>query len=374
MWSILRSTEFWYDKDGKIMNHIRRIFIVFVCFVLFFISMPSRTVSAIAGEGAEAFPPTIGKPADYKIHFEISKIVKVHDYIALLFSPGFEYEQPPKNIIIPPPWPGPCWSCQGIPIVKIYEDGSIFIKFNSHIELDPSKEGYRHITVTIPKDAGFSNPKLPGEYSIQVKTQSEPNWVLAGSVEIINQNPPGVVVLETGKKGQGDWYITKPGIILECIDYATDICYCVNYKGNKLTTGKSHHIEFETGQYIRDIHYFLTKDNKGISDWVTITVCVDTIFPSFTIQIPYTGFVTSEEAFLLKGQIDQQVLEDRGRDKIFLSADSFQMDGKQITFDSTTGDFEWLINLQPGDNYFQLEAIDPAGNTTTKQLVIRREP
>lgn len=355
------------------MNHIRRVFIVLVCFVVFFISTPNTTVSAIVGEGTEVFPPTIGKPAEYKIHFEISKLLKVHQYIAFLFSPGFDYKRP-SDMTPPLPDPGnPCWSCKEKPIVEIWDDGSILFKFNSHIELDPSKEGYRHITVIITKENGISNPNESGIYDIQVKTQSEPNWVLAGTVEIIDQNPLGVIVMETGKKGQGDWYITKPGIFLECLDYETNICYSINYKGNKPATGKSHDIEFENGQYIRDIHYFLTQDNKKLTDWVTMTVYIDTLLPSFTVQIPYTGFITSEETFLLKGQIDQQVLNDRGKDKIFLSADSFLINGRQIAFDSTSGNFKAPLKLQPGDNYYQLEAVDQAGNKTEKEIVIIRQ-
>jgi len=153
----------------------------------------STPASAINNFKMEVTPRKVGVKATYKFHFSIEKTVKVHEWIKLWW---------PKECTLPP-LPedehkrkeelkriiesmsiglSPCSSCQGLPIID-YEENSL--KFNSHIELDPSKEGYRDITVTVPDIVGVVNPPSPGKYQCKVATQPEPTAAKSELFEIV---------------------------------------------------------------------------------------------------------------------------------------------------------------------------------------------
>lgn len=166
-------------------------------FLLCLICLPPRPakVKAIHHVWMEVATRKVGMKATYKFHFSIEKTVKVHDWIKLYFPkeailPGDPEKDPPPpkdpgKIPSPRP-PGPgfgnCDPCEGIPIFN-YEENSM--KFNSHIELDPSKEGYRDITVTVPEVAGIKNPTKPGFYTCKISTQPEPTPVESTPFEIV---------------------------------------------------------------------------------------------------------------------------------------------------------------------------------------------
>ena len=170
-----------------------------LCSVLLcLICLPPRPakVKAIHHVWMEVATRKVGMKATYKFHFSIEKTVKVHDWIKLYFPkeatlpplPEKKEPPPPKDPgEIPPPRPpgpgfGNCDDCVGLPIID-YEENSM--KFNSHIELDPSKEGYRDITVTVPEVAGIKNPTKPGFYTCKISTQPEPTPVESTPFEIV---------------------------------------------------------------------------------------------------------------------------------------------------------------------------------------------
>ncbi|HOI25757.1 MAG TPA: stalk domain-containing protein [Caldisericia bacterium] len=148
--------------------------------------------NAIHSFRMEVRPRVANKAATYRFHFTIEKLLEVHDWIKL----GF-----PKGTIIEPPLPeekvardarlkqiiesmsiglSPCSACQGLPIIAFYPDGSMqSLTFNSHIELDPSKEGYRDIVVTVPDTCGFKTPANPGTYAYGISNQREPGEIKA---------------------------------------------------------------------------------------------------------------------------------------------------------------------------------------------------
>jgi hypothetical protein len=143
-------------------------------------------VIAIHSFRMEVRPRVANKASTYRFHFTIEKLLEVHDWIKL----GF-----PRGTIIEPPLPeekaardarlkqiiesmsiglSPCSACQGLPIIAFYPDGSMqSLTFNSHIELDPSKDGYSDIVITVPDTCGFKTPSTPGTYSYGISNQRE---------------------------------------------------------------------------------------------------------------------------------------------------------------------------------------------------------
>ncbi|MCE5223467.1 hypothetical protein LLG10_04665 [bacterium] len=129
------------------MKHAYHVFIGIICISIVINVFSMQATHALIGQGVEVYPYTVNQPTEIKIYFEIAEKLRVHEWIKFLFSPGFQYTKPEQ--IIPKP---PCESCLDLPIVQVYSDGSIEFKFNSHIELDPSKEGYRDINVTLRQE------------------------------------------------------------------------------------------------------------------------------------------------------------------------------------------------------------------------------
>lgn len=200
-----------------------KVFSVFVALVISFgfLTFYSKPVSAINNFKMDVVPRKVGVTATYKFKFSIEKTVKVHEWIKLWW---------PKECTLPP-LPedehkrkeelkriiesmsiglSPCSSCQGLPIID-YEENSL--KFNSHIELDPSKEGYRDIVVTVPDIVGVTNPPSPGKYQCKVATQPEPTAAKSEPFEIVvskigePEGMPTVTVLPTTYKTVANYKI-----------------------------------------------------------------------------------------------------------------------------------------------------------------------
>jgi len=340
--------------------------LVLILLVVSFIR-PLHALSII-GEGAEAFPPYIGQKAEYRFYFLIEKRIKVHETISLLFPPGFEYQEP-KEI------PGP--EIIQKPKVKKFVDGSIEYKFYSTLDLDPSKEGYDHIRITFPSYLGFTNPAQPGLYTIKIRTQAEPVWVPIGEMVITHPNPPGVIVSEAGKKGTNGWFVEMPEIWLESIDYSFDVVYCINKINIQNPSGIGKAIQVNTGnnkakQRIVDVYYTVFSKDGKISDWDILTYYIDQAPPFFYLNCADT-FQTISGEFLLQGAIQEETINNRGTYQVFSDhVSSIKINQKSIEFNQTTNQFSTNLILQPGENTFQIEVVDQAGNSTKKEITIIR--
>lgn len=340
--------------------------IVYFSFICNGVSL--RTTFALVGQGVEVNPYTVNQPTEIKVYFEVGKTVRVHDWISFLFSPGFQYTEPEQKPKVP------CETCLGKPIIRFYNDGSILFKFNSHIELDPSKEGYRYITVTIPKDNGFSTPILPGSYEVKVATQAEPEWVLAGVVEILtNEMPDGLLITEYGQKGKGDWFISSPVIDIQTLAPNSSLWYYQNHHASNINKKKlSALFYFGSGQHIIDYHYCLENQGK-LSEWRIFTVCIDTEPPKFEIpQANENVIVTNQSTYNLLGFFYDDIMNDREVKRSYLDRTEFRIDQQIIPINLLNNTFETTLSLQLGENIIRLEATDQAGNTTEKTITILR--
>ena len=145
-----------------------------------------QQAEAIHSFGMIVQPRQVNKSATYRFIFTIEKTLKVHEWIKL----GF-----PQGTVIDPPIPqedgprrarltqiiesmsiglSPCSSCQGLPDITYYPDGTMRdLTFKSHIELNPELEGYSEIVVTVPDTCGFKTPAKEGFYQYRISTQAE---------------------------------------------------------------------------------------------------------------------------------------------------------------------------------------------------------
>lgn len=203
---------------------VKRFVVFLLCAVLvsgtFFSNI--QKASAINNVWVEVLPRKVGMKATYKIHFSLEKVVKVHDWIKLTWPKGTTLPPLPEDEharkeelkrIIEAMSIGlsPCSACQGLPIIDYTENS---LKFNSHIELDPSKEGYRDITVTVPDVVGVKNPTVEGKYVFKISVQPEPTQVPSAPYDIVEskigvpEGMPQVKVIPPSYKANASYNIT----------------------------------------------------------------------------------------------------------------------------------------------------------------------
>jgi hypothetical protein len=186
----------------------KKFVVSMICTVLVcgtFISY-TKNVSAINNVWIDVTPRKVGLKATYKIHFTIEKTLAVHQYIKLVWPKGTTLPPLPEDEtkrkeelkrIIEAMSIGlsPCSACQGLPIIDYNENS---LKFNTHIELDPSKEGYKDITVTVPDVVGITNPTVEGKYVFKISTQAEPTAAASAPYDIVESKigvPEGMPVV-----------------------------------------------------------------------------------------------------------------------------------------------------------------------------------
>lgn len=347
---------------------IKRVHTVFIgilcCSVIYQICTLSPAY-ALIGQGVEVYPYTINQPSEIKAYIEIGKTLKVHEWISFLFPPGFQYIESEESKKLP--------SWQKKQIVRFYKDGSFEFKFLTSIELDPSKEGYKNITIIIPGDAGIRNPAIPGIYSIHVATQAEPDWVFAGEVSITTSElPDGIIITEYGIKGNANWFVSSPIIQMQTIDPKSSVWY---YQNQDMVINKKKQstlLNFSNGQHIIDYHYCIENQGKT-SEWRTLTVYIDTVPPRFAVSgTKANTIITTEQEYVLQGFFYDDLMNDREVYHSVLDQTEFRINDRLANINLSDGTFQVVLSLQSGENQFHLEAVDQAGNTTKKEITIIR--
>ena len=267
----------------KLLKKVFSILVVF-CLLLGVSVIKPAPARAIHDFWMELSSPRPGANSIYKFHFSLEKTVKVHDWIKLVFPPGTTLEKTPA---FPPPSepPSPCRPCQGFPIINNLADGSIELKFNSHIELDPSKEGYRDIIATVPASISmpdkngnnwmehrFHNPTKPGFYIYKIATQSEP--------ELVESRPLKIQ----------DYPLSSPIVQIEPIQLKEKAGYSIDFDLNEFCDMKAGQDSINI-QFPKEVVFSKT-DEEIHRDWITVNESNLLEWPTIqdnvlTIPIPY---------------------------------------------------------------------------------------
>jgi len=176
-----------YRKQDNIGLVFIRRFICSLCLFLIGLSFgPIQLVpvKAVDKVWMEVIPRRIGMKADYRFHFSMEKKLERKQWIAFRFPPGttmnppIPLDEPARTERINTLVNSISIGLQGgTHSLEILSDGSILLKLQIHISLDPVVLGSKDMQVTIPADAGFTNPSQPGEYIYKVATEAEPKFM-----------------------------------------------------------------------------------------------------------------------------------------------------------------------------------------------------
>ncbi|MDD5689004.1 MAG: hypothetical protein PHQ76_01845 [Caldisericia bacterium] len=350
---------------------------ILVLLIPFVISFPLDKALATKNVWVEVEPNTIGSTATYKIHFTLEKTLHVHNWIKITFPYDTEF---PEEF----PEPDPALPFNTKPPEIDYEEKSI--KFATHLELDPGKEGYSDIVVTIPNTVGIKNPSIPGEYAILICTQAEPDLIESIPYKIGEFDSPEIEILSVdGKVGKDRSYIEPPSIEIKSKNdeesKKPQIYFNSDILNNEyeLYNGK---FKLPDGQYITRITAYseLNGEPKGAT---SIMVKVDSIKPIIRIQEPKEEVtITSQKYFLIKGYTKAQIFKSFGseqRKKIIdrdIEITNVVTNNKELITLKTDfkGHFNYKLKLNEGKNIVVVSCEDKAGNrTTTNQYIIIRE-
>ncbi len=186
---------------------MKRILVCFVCFIVIMNGFCFiQPVKALKDFYMDIYPRKAGVSATYRFFVTLEKKVELYRYIQFGFPQGTqinppiptdpkEREERLKKINDQIAFLSPCPSCTDLPILDYYPDGSLKnLTFFSNAELDPKKDGFSQIGITIPEVCGFVTPVTPGWHTYRFSTHSEPNEVTS-QFEIVESRiglPEGV--------------------------------------------------------------------------------------------------------------------------------------------------------------------------------------
>jgi len=346
---------------------------ILVLLIPFVISFPLDKVFATKNVWVEVELNNCGSIATYKIHFTLEKTLHIREWIKIIFPYDTEFpEEFPK-----PPKIGPRSSK---PPEIDYEERSF--KFFSPLELDPVKVGYSDIVVAFPNTLGIKNPSIPGEYTILICTQAEPDLIESKPYKIGEVDSPGIEIIENdGKVGKDGSYIDPPFIEIKSKNSEESekpqIYFNSDILNNEyeLYNGK---FKLPDGQYITRITAYseLNGESKGAT---SIIVKVDSIKPIIRIQEPKEEItITSQKYFLIKGFTKAQIFKSFGSEQrkriIDRDIEITNVTNKRELMTLKTdfkGHFNYKLKLNEGKNIVVVSCEDKTGNrTTTNQFTI----
>jgi hypothetical protein len=186
-----------FETSPSRLKVIHKSFCGFLALLLSFgvFTFYSPPAKAIKDFTVQVTPRRAGSVARYALTMSLEKKLEIHQWLHVNF---------PKGTTLTPPLPeeehqrklrlkeitesigfgNPCSACTGLPIIVAEFDGTLTMKFHLTGEVDPTKEGYQSITITIFESAGFTNPLNAGSYIFKFKNQQEPKLVDSSPVTI----------------------------------------------------------------------------------------------------------------------------------------------------------------------------------------------
>lgn len=138
-------------------------------------------------------PCRISSRATYIFNLNLELALQVHDWIKVIWPKETKLPVLPEDPvertlelkrIIESIFIGSsqCSACQGLPEINYLENS---IRFNIHLELNPSIHGYERINIVFTDRVGIINPAKPGFYVVKIATSKEQTPAKSNPYEIV---------------------------------------------------------------------------------------------------------------------------------------------------------------------------------------------
>ncbi len=232
------------------------------------------------------------------------------------------------------------------------------IKVNGNtmaIEIPESIQSNKPCTVKVKSEFGIVNPESPGEKSLFIWTDNEPEKIKA-KFEIKSKYAVSTLVFTDPENpnGQNGFFITKPVITLkgETNTNNTVKTYYSIDNENDFTVYKS---PFAIPDGVHTLYYY--SEAGTIKEDVKSKVFkVDTVSPQIVLNYPDENpFYSGKSLIKISGKVSEKSV-------IIINEKKYTPDEKL--------NFEANVSLKPGSNLIKIICIDPAGNKTEKEVKV----
>lgn len=223
--------------------------------------------------------------------------------------------------------------------------------------------------------SGIMNPRYPGSYKLIVSSSKDeatesPSYTITQpklSSKLVFKEPGE----PDGLEFEGcHWFKTPPILSFESCNPFAEITFWFDNKENAsiVYTGEK---KMSPGSSRSVIRYY-SKVGDAKEEPKSVTICLDTIPPSFAITEPASDtVVTNKPTYIVRGERQPTEMLTWGDNEKYQVVDGLYVDGTQIfspeifetlSRDSIKMKFEHKIDLKPGKNTVEFKGIDQAGN------------
>ncbi|MDD4029224.1 MAG: hypothetical protein PHX86_05920 [Caldisericia bacterium] len=194
------------------MRMLRFFVIILVIFCFIFLSnthamefstaLPPIRLSSLL---AKISPPHANEPVHYSFEYKVPNFHDIHDWMEICFPPGTQFQPPlplegkerqDRLIQITDAiyfegavYSTGCRILQGLPIITMCDDTSIWIRFSLPFELDRTTEQWNTLTIHFSPEAGIVTPANSGDIAFSIRTESSPQWKTSAPIQVIALDP-----------------------------------------------------------------------------------------------------------------------------------------------------------------------------------------
>ncbi len=316
----------WTTKDNKAKSNFYEI-----------------TSTTLKNVKVSVSPDTVGLIASYEINFTTGSKGNLSNgqNIYIQFPEGIEF---PKVI--------------NRKYIMVNDTMPEYIEISGtvmRIKISHSINSNRPSRIVIKSEFGIVNPETPGEKSLFIWTDNEPEKIEA-KFEIKSKYAVSTLVFTNPENpnGQNGFFITKPVITLkgETNTNNTVKTYYSIDNENDFTVYKS---PFAIPDGVHTLYYY--SEAGTIKEDVKSKVFkVDTVSPQIVLNYPDENpFYSGKSLIKISGKVSEKSV-------IIINEKKYTPDEKL--------NFEANVSLKPGSNLIKIICIDPAGNKTEKEVKV----
>ena len=254
----------------------------------------------------------------------------------------------PNGFYLPSAIPSTSVTVNNAPVNYVNVRSGNIVEIRTPVYIYPNST----VNVVINKSAGIKNPKIPGDYYIEISTTAEPTWVKAEKITIVTLPTITMTVSPENPDGLNGYYKTHPIVTLKAsspIDPHPVIYYYFDSKTPNVYTSP---ISVPDG--VHTLYCYAVDNENNKSDVLSKKFKVDTVPPDLTIISPKNNEILNTHNCVIKGKTEKGATVTVNGNSVDVLPD---------------GTFTYSQKIS-GKTTFVIKAIDQAGNVKTVNLTV----
>lgn len=337
-----------FSKDSRILNPKipgDYIFSVATSREVSYVKSPAIqiTESTLKSVMVELFSDTVFERSGFSLSFSIGEAgaLTKGDKINVYFSKGFKIPASYER--------GITLNKDELHVFKVLYDPNLL---KVQIEVDRDFLPGEIIVLDFTEEAQIENPSIPGLYNIGVSTNKEAKIVTTPEFRIIPLPVTIIIIDPSTPNGKNDWYIKEPLISFQVSsENKLRVRTFYSFEGKDFIeyTGP-----FSLPSGIHKLYFYSSHGKYAKEEIKKCEIKVDTIFPIIQLEEPkiYTNKTDFTLSFVV---IESNLFEVKVQDKVFKALN---------------GSISAILELIEGENRILITAIDLAGNSSYKEIIV----